>query len=75
MELIDGLNMPRGLTDDTAEICRAEKFDEKHFGNVIGIVLYKVFKSSLTTPIGNGGLCVFGHFHNFFRGNYVLIIG
>lgn len=75
VELIDGLNMPRGLTDNTAKIRGAEKLDEKHFGDVIGIMLYKVLKPSFTAPIVNGGLCISGQLNDLLRGNNVLVGG
>ena len=75
VELIDGLNMPRGLADNTAEIRGAEKFDKKYFGDIIYIVLYKVFKPPPAAPIVNGGLCISGQFYDLLRGNDVLVVG
>jgi len=67
--------MPRSLADNTSEIGRTEKFDEKYFGDVICIVLYKVLEPSLTAPIVNGGLCISGQLNDLLRGNNVLVIG
>lgn len=75
MELIDGLNMPRSFSDNTAKIRGAEKLDEKYFGDVIGIMLYKVLKPSVAAPIVNGGLCISGQLNDLLRGNNVLVVG
>lgn len=75
VELIDGLNMPRAFTDDTAEIRGAEKFYEKYFWDVVCIVLYKVLKPPLTAPVGNGGLCISGQLNDLLRGNNVFVVG
>ena len=75
MKLIDGLYMPRSLTDNTAKIWGAEKLDEKHFWDVIGIVLYKVLELPLATPIIDGGLCISCQFNDLLRRNNVLVIG
>ena len=74
VELIDGLNMPRGFSDNTTKIGRAEKLDEKYFGDVIGIVLYKVLEPPFTAPIVNGGLCISGQLNDLLRGNNVLVV-
>ena len=75
VELIDGLNMPRGFTDNTAKIRGAEKLDEKYFGDVICIVLYKVLEPSLAAPIVYRGLCISGQLNDLLRGNDVLVVG
>ena len=75
VELVDGLNMPRGFTDNTAKIRGAEKLDEKYFGDVICVVLYKVLEPFLAAPVGNGGLCISGQLNDLLRGNNVLVVG